>query len=87
MSALRTYVKIYFDLLQNIFDKNRFVVHLEAICNMDEIGMPLEPNMVAQKLQNKVWYQTSGQKQQITCGSAVGHHLLYLLQSSSFILR
>ncbi|XP_065904027.1 uncharacterized protein [Dysidea avara] len=67
----------YFDLLQGVFEKNGFADHPEAIYNMDETGMPLEPRppkVVAQKGQKKVRYQTSGQKQQITvigCGSAV----------------
>ena len=66
-----------FDLLQEIFQKNQFADHPEAIYNMDGTGMPLEshhPKIVAQKGQKKVTYQISGQKQQITvigCGSAV----------------
>jgi len=61
-----------------VIQKNNFADHPEAIYNMDETGMPLEPRppkVVAQKGQKKVRYQTSGQKQQITvigCGSTVG---------------
>ena len=68
----------YFDLLQEIFDEYDFHEHPEAIYNMDETGMPLEPRppkIIAQKGQKKIRYQTSGQKQQITvigCGSATG---------------
>jgi len=42
------------------------VNHPEAIYNLDETGMPLEPRppkVVAQKGQKKVRYQASGQKQ------------------------
>ena len=80
----------YFDLLQEVLQKNNFADHPEAIYNIDETGMQLEPHspkLVAQKGQKKVRYQTSGQKQQITvCGSAVGRlflRSLYLLLSSS----
>jgi len=41
---------------------------------MDEIGVPLEPQIVA-KGQKKVHYQTSGQNQKLTmidCASATG---------------
>ena len=68
----------YFDQLKDIFDKGDFWNHLEAIYNMDETGVPLEPRppkVVARKGQKKVRYQTSGQKQQITvigCASATG---------------
>ena len=66
----------YFDLLQEIFDLNNFAAHPEAIYNVDETGMPLEPHppkVVTKKDQKKVRYQTSGKKEQITvigCGSA-----------------
>ena len=69
----------YFDLLEKVFLEYGFNEHPEAIYNMDETGMPLEPcppKIVAKKGQKKVRYQTSGQKQQITiigCGSATGH--------------
>ena len=59
----------YFDSLQEVFLKNNFADHPEAIYNIDETGMPLEPHppkLVAQKGQKKVRYHTSGQKQQIT---------------------
>ena len=71
----------YFDMLKDVFDKGDFWNHPEAIYNMDESGMPLEPRppkVVARKGQKKVRYQTSGQKQQITvidCGSATGQCL------------
>ena len=49
----------YFDLLQEVFQKNQFADHPEAIYNMDETGMPLEPRppkIVAKKGQKKVRY-------------------------------
>ena len=69
----------YFDLLERVFQEYGFSDHPEAIYNMDETGMPLEPRppkVITKKGQKKVRYQTSGQKQQITvigCGSATGH--------------
>ena len=69
----------YFDLLEEVFEQYGFGDHPEAIYNMDETGMPLEPRppeVVAKKGQKKVRYQISEQKQQITiigCGSATGH--------------
>ena len=69
----------YFDLLKKVFEEYGFADHPEAIYNMDETGMPLEPHppkVIANRGQKKVRYQTSGQKQQITvigCGSATGH--------------
>ena len=59
----------YFDLLKELFQKNQFADHPEAIYNMDMTGMPLEPQLpklVSQTGQKKVRYQTSGQKQQNT---------------------
>ena len=68
-----------FDQLRKIFDDYNFDNHPEAIYNMDETGVPLEPRppkVIAQEGKKKVHYQTgSGQKQQITvigCGSAIG---------------
>ena len=71
----------YFDLLQSVFDQHNFQDHPEAIYNMDETGMPLEPKppkIVAKKGVKKVRYRSSGQKAQITvigCGSATGQAL------------
>ena len=71
----------YFDMLKKVFDEGDFWNHPEAIYNMDESGMPLEPRppiVVAKKGQKKVCYKTPGQKQQITvigCGSATGQCL------------
>jgi len=71
----------YFGMLKKVFDEGDFWNHPEAIYNMDESGMPLEPRppkVVAKKGQKKVRYQTSGQKQQIAvigCGSATGQCL------------
>ena len=71
----------YFDQLKKVFDEGYFWNHPEAIYNMDETGVPLEPcppKIVARKGQKKVRYQTSGQKQQITvigCESATGQCL------------
>jgi len=59
----------YFDLLQELFQKNNFADHPEAISNMDENGMLLEPRppkVVTRKGEKKVRYKTSDQKQQIT---------------------
>ena len=69
----------YFDLLEEVFEEYGFADHPEAIYNMDDTGIPLEPRppkVVAKRGQKKVRYQMSGQKQQITvigCGSATGH--------------
>jgi len=41
---------INFDLLQEVFQKNQFTDHPEAICNMDETGMPLEPGLPIAKI-------------------------------------
>ena len=69
MDAVNTdNINDYFDLLQDVLEKKGFADHPEAIYNMDETGMSLEPcspKVVAQKGQKKVRYQTSGQKQQI----------------------
>ena len=71
----------YFNLLKMEFDKYNFYGHPEAIYNMDETGVPLEPRppkVVAKKEQQKVWYRTFGTKAQITvvgCGSATGQIL------------
>ena len=65
----------YFGLLKTEFDKYDFYAHPEAIYNMDETGVPLEPRppkVIARKGQKKVQYRTSGTKSQITvigCGS------------------
>ena len=72
----------YFGLLKTEFDKYDFHAHPEAIYNMDETGIPLEPRppkVIARKDQNKVQYRTSGTKSQITvigCGSVTGQSLL-----------
>ncbi len=71
----------YFKLLKKEFDKYDFYAHPEAIYNMDETGVPLEPSppkVVACKGQKKVRYRTSGKKSQVTvvgCGSATGQVL------------
>ena len=82
MDAINTEnLKNYFDQLRSIFDDFDFDNHPEAVYNMDETGVPLEPRppkVVAQKGKKKIRYQTSGQKQQITvigCGSATGQCL------------
>ena len=74
-------MKVYFDLLREVYDKFDFENHPEAIYNMDETGVPLEPRppkVVAKRGQKKVRCRTSGQKAQITvigCGSATGQIL------------
>ena len=71
----------YFELLKSVYDKYDFYCHPEAIYNMDETGVPLEPHppkFVARRGQKKVRYRTSGTKGQITvigCGSATGQVL------------
>ena len=45
MEAVNTEnINDYFDLLQDVFEKKGFANHPEAIYNMDETGMPLEPH-------------------------------------------
>ena len=74
-------MKTYFDLLREVYDTFDFENHPEAIYNMDETGVPLEPRppkVVAKRGQKKVRCRTSGQKAQITvigCGSATGNVL------------
>lgn len=71
----------YFKLMKTEFDKYDFYSHPEAIYNMDESGVPLEPRppkIIAKKGQKKVRYRTTGTKAQITvvgCGSATGQIL------------
>ena len=83
-------VNTYFDLLENKFDQFIFYSYSETIYNMNEIGMLLEPRppkIVAHRGQNKIHYQTSDQKQQITVISQemlqgrLFLHLLYLQES------
>lgn len=74
-------IDAYFELLKEVYDKYEFYGHPEAIYNMDETGVPLEPRppkVIAKKGQKKVRYRTSGTKTQITvigCGSATGQVL------------
>ena len=71
----------YYNLLKSVYDEHGFDSHPEAIYNMDETGVPLEPRppkVVAAKGKRKVRYRTSGQKSQITvigCASATGQVL------------
>ena len=71
-------MKTYFGLLREMYDEFDFENHPEAIYNMDETAVPLEPRpskVVAKRGQEKVRCATSGQKPQITvngCGSANG---------------
>ena len=57
----------YYDLFKSVYDKHEFDSHPETIYNMDETGVPLEPQppiVVAEK----------GQKSQITvigCASTI----------------
>ena len=74
-------MKAYFDLLREVYNEFDFEDHPEAIYNMDETGVPLEPQspkVVAKRGRKKVRYHMSGQKAQITvigCGSATGQIL------------
>ena len=71
-------MRAYFEELRAIFDDYNFYEHPEAIYNMDETGVPLDPTppkIITAKGQKKVRYRTSGKKQQITvigCGNATG---------------
>ena len=65
----------YFKLLKDTYDQYDFADNPECIFNMDETGMPLcprPPKVIARKGQKKVRYRTSGQKSQVTSGSATG---------------
>ena len=79
MNALSKENEAYFELLKSVYDEHNFYRHPEAIYNMDETGMPLEPRpptVITQRGQKKVRYCTSGTKAQLTvigCGSASGH--------------
>ena len=74
-------MRIYFNLLKEVYDELDFAGDPERIFNMDETGMPLEPRppkVVAHKGVKKVPYRCSGQMSQITvmiigCASATGH--------------
>jgi uncharacterized membrane protein YgcG len=74
-------LRAYYNLLKGVYDKHGFDSHPEAIYNMDETGVPLEPRppkVVSAKGKKKVRYRTSGQKSQITvigCASATGQIL------------
>ena len=71
-------MKAYFAELRTIFNEYNFDEHPEAIYNMDETGVPLDPcppKIITAKGQKKVRYCTLGKKQQITiigCGNATG---------------
>ena len=71
----------YFDQLRSLFDEYDFDNHPEALYNLDEMGMPLEPwplKVISQKGRKKIQYRTLDQKQQISvigCGSATGQCL------------
>lgn len=71
-------MRSYYDLLKSVYVEHGFDSHPEAIYNMDETGVPLEPRppkVVAAKGTKKVRYRTSGRKSQITvigCASASG---------------
>lgn len=74
-------LRAYYNLLKGVYDEHGFDSHPEAIYNMDETGVPLEPRppkVVSAKGKKKVRYRTSGQKSQITvigCASATGQIL------------
>lgn len=68
----------YFELQKEFMDDFQFEAHPEAIYNIDETGVPLDPRppkVVAARGQWKIRYRSCGQKSQITviaCGSATG---------------
>ena len=82
-----------YDLLKSVYNEHGFHSHPEAIYNMDETGVPLEPRppkVVAAKGKKKIQYRTSGQKSQITvvgCASATGQilppYIIYAAKPSS----
>ena len=56
-------MRAYFKELRAIFDDYNFYEHPEAIYNMDETGVPLDPTpskIITAKGQKKVRYRTSG---------------------------
>ncbi len=59
-------LKVYFDLLDTVLEKNNLKAHPEQIYNMDEPLNPRPPKVVALRGQKKVRYQCSGVKSQIT---------------------
>ena len=62
-------MRAYFDLLWEVYNEFNFENHPEAIYNMDDIGVPLEPwppKVVAKHGQKKVRCRTSGEKAQIS---------------------
>ena len=73
-------IHAYFDLLKNVYNQFYFDDHPERIRIMDETEVPLEPcppKIIPAKGQ-RICYQTSGQKSQITvigCGNATGQIL------------
>ena len=62
----KTLASYYFCKVFEVYGSDN---HPEAIINMDEMDMPLEPS--PPKVVMKERYQTSGQKQ--GCGSTTGH--------------
>ena len=80
LQTLKTLIIILI-LLQEIFEEYGFDEHLQAIHNMDETGMSLEPCPL-KKGQKKVRCQTLGHKQETTsigCGSATGSVILLFI--------
>ena len=74
-------LRAYYDLLKSVYDGYGFDSNPEAIYNMEETGVPLEPRspkVVTAKGKKKMCYRTSGQKSQITvigCANATGQIL------------
>ena len=68
----------YYNLLEEMLQKNDLSHSPAQIYNMDETGMPLDPrppNAVAKRGQKKVRHSVSGKKEQITvlgCANAIG---------------
>ena len=80
LQTLKTLIIILI-LLQEIFEEYEFDEHLQAIHNMNETGMSLEPCPL-KKGQKRVRCQTLGHKQQTTsigCGSATGNVILLFI--------
>ena len=71
-------MKAYFNLLNDVLDKNELMDSPAQIYNVDETGMPLDhrpPKIITKKGQKKIRYRTTRNKYQITvigCISATG---------------
>jgi len=77
MDAVNTEImQHYFNLLQDVFEKNGLINAPHQIYNVDESGIPPKAlNVVAKKGSKKVRVRLTGRKGQVTvvvCGNATG---------------